>query len=117
MNNSDAPYFEQHIFCCLNERKPGATRGSCITSGAQPLFNYFKARMKELGYHGRMRVNKSGCLDRCEHGPVVVIYPQGVWYSYHSRDDVEEIITTHFEKGQIVERLRLPGRDNDPAAK
>lgn len=101
-------YFEHHIFCCLNERKEGHKRGSCMTSGAQKLFNYFKARMKELGLHGETaRVNKSGCLDRCECGPVMVIYPEGVWYTYQSTEDIEEIIETHFQKGEIVERLRL----------
>ena len=101
-------YFEQHIFCCLNERPEGHKRGSCATSGAQKLFNYFKARMKELGLAGEdLRVNKAGCLDRCECGPVMVVYPDGVWYTYHSTEDIEEIISEHFQKGNIVERLVL----------
>lgn len=112
MNETSEHYYEHHIFCCLNERAEGHSRGSCMTSGAQPLFNYFKARMKELGFKGRVRVNKAGCLDRCELGPVMVVYPDGIWYTYHSRDDVEEIINSHFQNGQIVDRLRLtPDQD------
>ena len=107
MPSPEPQFFEHHVFCCLNERKPGHKRGSCISNGSQKLFNYLKSRMKELGYKGTVRVNKSGCLDRCELGPVLVIYPEGVWYTYHSFADVDEIIEQHFERGEIVERLRL----------
>lgn len=112
---SDKLYFDHHIFCCLNERPEGHSRGSCATNGSQVLFNYFKARVKELGLQSKtrsddvphIRVNKSGCLDRCECGPVMVVYPEGIWYTYHSKDDIEEIIKTHLQEGKIVERLRL----------
>lgn len=114
METQDELYFEHHIFCCLNERKPGHERGSCIEGGAQKLFNYLKSRMKELGYKGQIRVNKSGCLDRCELGPVMVIYPEAVWYSYHSFDDIEEIIESHIQGGKVVERLRLTPDQTTP---
>ncbi len=114
MKDTSEQYFEHHVFCCLNERKPGAERGSCITSGAQPLFNYFKARMKELGFKVNVRVNKAGCLDRCELGPVMVAYPEGVWYTYKNIADVEEIIECHFQRGEIVERLRLHNNQVPP---
>lgn len=67
-----------------------------------------KARIKELGI-ARTRVNTAGCLDRCELGPTMVIYPEGVWYSCKSKADIDEVITTHLQGGKVVERLRLPG--------
>jgi len=114
METQEELYFEHHIFCCLNERKPGHKRGSCIESGGQKLFNYLKSRIKELGYKGQIRVNKSGCLDRCELGPVIVIYPEAVWYSYHSFEDIEEIIQSHIQEGKVVERLKLDPQQTEP---
>ena len=100
-------YYKAHAFCCTNERPPGHERGCCKEKGAEKLRNYMKARVKELEIEG-VRVNVSGCLDRCELGPVMVIYPEGVWYTYSSPADVDEIIATHLQKGGRVERLRLP---------
>jgi len=107
MTKETDQYYEHHVFCCLNERKSGHKLGCCISRGAQPLFNYFKARMKEEGFKGRVRTNKAGCLDRCEFGPVMVVYPEGIWYTYHSNEDIEEIIEQHFKQGKIVTRLKL----------
>lgn len=97
-------FFEPHIFCCINEREEGHKRGSCGAAGSKKLQKYMKARMKEEGFEG-FRVNKCGCLDRCELGPVLVIYPQGIWYHYKNRDDIDAIIETHLKKGEIVEHL------------
>jgi (2Fe-2S) ferredoxin len=71
--------------------------------------DYAKARIKELGLAGKgnVRVNQAGCMDRCEEGPVLVVYPQGVWYTYVDKDDVDEIIEEHLVNGRIVERLRI----------
>lgn len=71
--------------------------------------DYAKARIKELGLagKGRLRINQAGCLDRCEEGPVLVVYPEGVWYTYVDKDDVDEIIDKHLVNGVIVERLRI----------
>lgn len=99
-------YYQHHIFCCTNERPEGHPRGSCKRAGGEDLRNYFKARVKEEGIAGA-RVNAAGCLDRCELGPVVVIYPEGVWYSPASRADVDEIISEHLQQGRVVERLVL----------
>lgn len=70
---------------------------------------YAKARVKQLGQsgQGRVRINKAGCLDRCEEGPVLVVYPDDVWYTYVDQSDVDEIIDRHVLKGEIVERLRI----------
>ena len=99
-------YYKAHVFCCTNERPPGHERGCCKEKGAEKLSNYMKSRVKELGIEG-VRVNASGCLDRCELGPTMVIYPEGVWYTYKSPEDVDEIINTHLLGGVRVERLLL----------
>lgn len=104
----DASYYERHIFFCLNERTNG--EACCASQGAQAGFDHCKARVKALGLSGpgRVRVNKAGCLDRCAGGPVAVVYPEAVWYSFVDSQDIDEIIESHLQNGQVVERLRLP---------
>ena len=99
--------YQNHIFCCVNERPCGHKRGCCKSKGSEKLRNYMKARVKELGLPNT-RVNTSGCLDQCEYGPVMVIYPDGVWYTYRTTEDIDEIIDAHLKHGKIVERLKLP---------
>ncbi len=99
-------YYKAHVFCCTNERPPGHERGCCKEKGAEKLRNYIKARVKELGLKD-VRINNAGCLDRCELGPTMVIYPEGVWYTYATIADAEEIIERHLLKGEHVERLLL----------
>jgi (2Fe-2S) ferredoxin len=101
------PYFEAHVFCCTNRRPDGHKRGSCAARGSEKLRDYMKARSKELGLEPRIRINAAGCLDRCELGPTLVIYPEGVWYTYHSPADVDEILQTHVVEGRPVDRLML----------
>jgi (2Fe-2S) ferredoxin len=110
-----APYYRQHVFCCINERPAGHPRGCCLEKDAVRLRNYFKARAKELGLTG-VRINASGCLDRCELGPTVVIYPEGVWYSYRTLEDVDEILQTHLVEGGRVARLMLQPEDGPQQA-
>lgn len=105
MKNTEQ-FYKSHVFCCTNERSAGHKRGCCKEKGAEGLRNYMKVRIKELGISD-VRVNVSGCLDRCELGPTMVIYPEGVWYTYHSNADVDEIITTHLQGGGVVKRLLL----------
>lgn len=100
------PYYRCHVFCCVNERPEGHPRGSCCKRGSVRLRNYMKARAKELGLKG-VRINASGCLDRCENGPTMVIYPDGVWYHYESLADVDEILLRHVAAGERVDRLLL----------
>ncbi len=113
--SGDPPsYYVTHVFCCTNERPAGHPRGCCKHRGAVPLRNYLKARAKELGLEG-VRINIAGCLDRCELGPTMVIYPEGTWYHYRSIRDAEEILQTHIVGGGRVERLRLePGMEAPP---
>ena len=101
-----APYFRLHLFVCTNTRPDGHHRGSCANKGSVALRNYMKARAKELGLGG-VRINSAGCLDRCELGPVVVVYPDGIWYRCETRDDAEAILTEHLQNGRRVERLML----------
>lgn len=103
-----ASYYERHIFFCLNERKNG--EDSCAVHDAQEGFDRCKSRVKELGLSGvgKVRVNKAGCLDRCAGGPVAVVYPEGVWYTFVDKSDIDEIVESHLQNGQVVERLVLP---------
>lgn len=100
------PYFTAHVFCCTNRRPDGHPRGSCAARGSETLRDYMKVRAKELGIAG-VRINSAGCLDRCELGTTVVIYPEGVWYTVQSRDDVDEILAAHLVAGGRADRLML----------
>ena len=102
-------YYERHVFFCTNDRGAGAERPSCNRCGSAEMRDYAKQRMKELGLTGagKVRVNKAGCLDRCEEGPVCVVYPEGVWYTYVDETDVDEIIESHLVGGEPVERLKI----------
>ena len=100
-------YYEHHIFFCLNQRKPG--EACCADNDAQAGFDHCKSLVKAAGLAGPggVRVNKSGCLDRCAGGPVAVVYPQGTWYTYVDKHDIEEIVDSHLRHGKVVERLLL----------
>ena len=107
---SDAPasYYQRHVFFCLNERKSG--EDACANHGAQAAFDRCKSQVKAAGLAGpgQVRVNKAGCLDRCAAGPVLVVYPEAVWYSYVDQQDIDEIVASHLQNGQVVERLLTP---------
>ena len=101
-------YYRHHIFLCLNARDNG--EACCAQHDAQAAFDHCKARVKQAGLAGPggVRVNKAGCLDRCAGGPVAVVYPEGTWYTYVDRHDIDEIVEQHLKQGQVVQRLRLP---------
>jgi (2Fe-2S) ferredoxin len=101
-------YYRHHIFFCLNQRENG--EACCAQAGAQAAFERCKKRVKEVGLNGPggVRVNKSGCLDRCAGGPVAVVYPEAVWYTFVDADDIDEIVDSHLRQGRPVERLMLP---------
>lgn len=104
---ADPPlFYRQHVFCCTNVRPPGHPKGCCSEKGSEKLRNYMKVRAKELGL-AATRINSAGCLDRCELGPTMVIYPEGVWYNYRTTADIDEILETHLIRGGRVERLML----------
>lgn len=100
-------YFQRHVFFCCNQREAGAQ--CCAMYGAQKLRDYAKARVKQLKLSGpgKVRINVAGCLDRCTEGPVMVVYPEAVWYTYVDESDIDEIISEHLQHGRVVERLRI----------
>src|SRR3954452_10659812 len=100
--------FERHIFVCTNVRDASNPRGCCDPTGQAELPKALKAKLTERGLKGEVRANKSGCLDQCEHGPNLVVYPEGVWYGHVTPADVDEIIESHIIGGEPVQRLRLP---------
>ena len=101
------PPFAFHLFCCTNRRDLSEPRGSCAAKGSEELRDYMKARVKELGIPSA-RVNAAGCLDMCERGPVIVVYPEGIWYRVRTEADVKEIMERHIVNGEPVERLLMP---------
>lgn len=100
-------YFKHHVFFCTNQRAPGET--CCNARGASDMRGYAKDRLKALGLAGKgqVRINAAGCLDRCEEGPVLVVYPEEVWYTYIDKEDIDEIIDAHLIGGKVVERLKI----------
>ena len=103
-----ALHFDFHIFVCTNRRPDGHARGSCAARGSEKLRDYMKARTKELGIQ-HVRVNSAGCLDRCELGPCVVVYPEGIWYRVTSREDIDQVLATHVVEGGRASALLLAG--------
>ena len=95
------------MFFCCNQREGDAQ--CCNNHDAQKMRDYAKGQVKalKLAGPGKVRVNTAGCLDRCKEGPVIVVYPEAVWYSYVDREDIDEIIREHLQNGRIVERLRI----------
>ncbi len=101
------PAFERHIFVCHNLRPEGAPRPSCTADGRSDLHAELQQKAKAAGLGNRVRINKSGCLDQCEHGPMVVVYPDGVWYGNVRPEDATAIVNEHLVGGCPVERLRV----------
>lgn len=100
-------YYDKHVFFCTNQRAPG--EACCANHDAQAMRAYAKQRIKDLDLAGpgKLRINSAGCLGRCDEGPVLVVYPEGVWYTYVDKDDIDEIIDAHLLNNRIVERLKI----------
>ena len=114
MTDADPPpFYRAHLFVCTNRRQDGHPRGSCAARGSEKLRDYMKARAKELKIPD-IRVNAAGCLERCEFGPAMVIYPEGVWYRPETPADVDEILLAHLQRGGRVPRLMLTEKDVPP---
>ena len=101
------PAFTHHIFICCNQREPGNRRGCCDPTGGEVLRNTFKAELKKRKLGPLVRANKSGCLEQCEHGPTVVIYPQGIWYGKVQLADVPRIIEETIIGGRVIPDLLI----------
>ncbi|MFN4022833.1 MAG: (2Fe-2S) ferredoxin domain-containing protein [Hydrogenophilus thermoluteolus] len=104
------PYFRHHLFFCCNQRDPGDT--CCANHDAEGMMRYARDSAKALGLAlnatGGVRINKAGCLGRCDLGPVLVVYPDGIWYTYLDESDIDEILSEHIANGRPVARLMLP---------
>lgn len=102
------PQFTHHIFVCCNQREPGHKRGSCDPDGSEELRDAFKSEIKKHGLKSLVRANSAGCLDQCELGPTVVIYPQAIWYGGVRVKDVPRIVEETILAGRVIEELRIP---------
>ncbi len=96
-----------HVFVCTNERPAGHPRGCCKEKGSENLVKLFKEELSKAGLNKQIRAQKAGCLDVCESGPAVVVYPEGVWYGHVKPEDIKEIVQSHLIEGQPVERLKI----------
>ncbi len=99
--------FQKHLFICNNQRKEDDPRGCCSSRGSMNLLDYIKKRVHESGLKGNVRVNKAGCLDACQYGPTLVVYPEAVWYAPRTQEDMEEIFTEHIQNNRPVDRLKI----------
>ena len=99
--------FEKHIFVCENKRPEGHPKGCCADKNSIEVRALFKKRLNELGLSTEVRSNAAGCLDACEHGVTVIVYPEQIWYGKVTVADVEEIIQEHIVKNNPVERLKI----------
>ena len=102
-----ALFYDAHVFVCCNRRPDGHKRGSCAAKGSEKLRDYMKVRAKELGLQ-RVRINLAGCLDRCELGPSLVIYPEGVWYKIETTADVDAVLERHVRDGGRATEQLMP---------
>jgi (2Fe-2S) ferredoxin len=100
-------YFEHHVFVCTNQRDPGEQ--CCNAVGGSEMFAYAKERIGALKKNGpgQIRINKAGCLGRCDQGPVMVVYPKETWYSFIDKEDIDEIINEHLLNDRVVDRLKI----------
>jgi len=99
--------FEKHIFVCENKRPDGHSRGCCCDKGSKEIRALFKRKIAELGLKSKVRANAAGCLDACEFGVTVLVYPEEIWYGGVTLNDVEEIIQRHILNDRPVKRLMI----------
>lgn len=99
-----------HVFICTHERPLEHPKGSCKHKGSEELVSLFKQEISKKGLATEVRAQKAGCLDVCEHGPSIVVYPEGIWYARVRAEDIPEIVVSHLINGKPVERLRIPGK-------
>lgn len=97
--------YQKHVFVCTNQKMPG--KKCCMDANADKIAEYAKEQLKTRGFWGKekIRVNDTGCLGHCKLGPVLVVYPDGIWYRYEDESDIDEIIEEHLIRGRVVSRL------------
>ncbi len=103
MTNSSK--YDKHILVCIKERQNGHPRGCCMENGGMEIRKRFVQLINRHGLKGKIRANKTGCLDVCEVGPNVVIYPDNIWYTGVTVNDVDEIFDQSVLNDNIVNRL------------
>ncbi len=99
--------FQRHVFVCINERPLGHPKGCCHDKGADAVRDLLKSELHKRGLTRIVRPNAAGCLDACEHGVSMVIYPEGIWYGHVTVDDVHEIIDRTILGGEVIQRLLI----------
>jgi len=102
------PSFARHVFVCINERAADHPKGCCKAKGGVAVRDRLKSELTARGLSKTIRANNAGCLDQCERGVTVVVYPEQVWYGGVTVDDIPEIVEEHLLHGRVVERLLIP---------
>jgi len=105
---SRMPSLQRHVFVCINERAADNPKGCCKLRGGVDVRDKLKAELSSRGLSKVIRANNAGCLDQCEHGVAIVVYPEQVWYGHVTPEDIPEIVEKHLVGGEVVERLLLP---------
>lgn len=102
------PSFQRHVFVCINERPADHPKGCCKQRGGSDVRDRLKAELAARGLSRVIRANNAGCLDQCERGVTLVVYPEQVWYGRVTVDDIPEIVDRHLVRGEVVTRLLMP---------
>jgi (2Fe-2S) ferredoxin len=105
--------FKRHVFVCINQRPAKHRRGDCHSKAGSELHQALKTAVARAGLRCEIRINKAGCLDQCSQGPLIVVYPEGVWYVQVGLDDVDDIVKRHLIGGEVVERLLMTKTDRE----
>ena len=109
------PRFERHVFVCTNRRPAGHPKGCCADKGGEEIVTLLKAELKLRGLQTIVRANKAGCLDACEFGASMVIYPEGIWYGGVRKEDIPDIVGKTILNGELIDRLLIPDGKYAPA--
>lgn len=108
--------YQRHVFVCLNERPPDHPKGCCLLKGSADVRDTLREELKRRGIAHIVRANNAGCLDACEYGITMVIYPDGIWYGGVTKDDIEEIVERTIINGEVIQRLLIPNNRYAPDA-
>lgn len=103
---NDVPQlYKRHVFACHTQRPPAHPHGSCANAGGVPLWERLGRKIEEEGLKAETGFTATGCLGFCQAGPLMVVYPEGIWYRPKTAEDIDEIVETHLKQGELVERL------------
>lgn len=108
--------YQRHVFVCINERPAGHPKGCCLEKGSAQVRDTLKAELQKRGLAGIVRANNAGCLDACEFGVSMVVYPEGIWYGGVTVADIPEIVERTIIRGEVIERLVIKDERYRPSA-